>query len=647
MGSAYLETPQFGGEYTPQLKFELSTYYDSRTTIHVDWVLRYEQYGVNPYWGTMWAWCGYNSDDQVTLVEFQGDGEDKELASGSFTVNRAATGFNVPVWLSCDMSECYFGGSYGETWTGDNCIGGDYFGVNPIDPPAAPASIRGARTPDEKITVTLANAVDADGTQIEISADRSSWQTFRSTTTGGAITTYTGTAPSGIAGNAYFRARNYASGVYSEWSPVSDGVQVLSAPNAPTLLTPRDGAVFEVGQAITFKWRHNPVDGTEQHAYAFILDGLQQSNVSSALGEKLFPSGIASTGEHSWAVRTKGMGESLSLPSETRTFTVAYAPQFTVTITSLKDGKQPTLPVWFDMAKSGTDAQSEIVGFTARLYDGSKLLATKELHGSPGSFSIDEFDPENHKTYTIKVTARNQFGLTSTVSKTFETNFPDIMRPNVVVSDLANDRKGVRVRYVWDGESEAKAADTYDLYREVGGKRAFIASGEFGNDVLHIDKWIPLVRNFSYIVVAKRTNEGTSAVFRFDKVNGSDFSTWYLHYDVGNGNKMVKKQWNPSGSWGITRPQKTRIQYDGRVLPVSYDGAAMQRTMSQTFELLTLDEVREVEELMALGGRGYYRSCDGFAGWVDVDVSFSPKYTDSGHYGTCTFSMTQIDGDAL
>lgn len=657
MGSAYLETPQFGGEYTPQLKLEVSTYYDSRTTIHVDWTLRYEQYGTDPHWGTMWVWFGRNSDHQIDLVEFEGDGEDKSWTY-SETIDREQTGFNVPVWLSCDMSDCYFGGSYGEEWTGDNCIGGDYFGVNPIDPPNAPTSISAARGANNNtVTVTLGNSTDADGTQIQVSANRTDWTSFRSTTTGGAITTYTGTLPSSMTGVVYFHARNVAAGVYSEWSPISDGVQLLSAPNPPTLLTPRDGAVFEVGQELTFKWTHNPVDGTTQSGYAFVLDGVQQSTRTSTASEHSMPSGMSATGTHTWAVKTKGAASSLSQTSETRTFSVSYAPQFTVTLTSLKDGKQPTLPVWFSISKSGTDQQSEIVGFTARLYDGTKLLATKELATGDGSFSVYDFDPENNKTYTIKVTARNQFGLTSTVSKTFETNFPNIMMPNVVVADLANDRNHVSVAYSIVGgggggsakasEEPAVRADTYELYREVNGVRAFIGSGKFGENVWHIDKWIPLVRNFAYIVVAKRTNEGTSAVFRFDKVNGSNFDTWYLHYDIGNGNKMVKKKWNPSGSWGITRPQRTRVLYDGRKLPVSYDGPGINRTMSQTFELLTLDEVREVEEFMALGGRGYYRSCDGFAGWVDVDVSFSPKYTDSGHYGTCTFAMTQIDGDAL
>lgn len=658
MGSAYLETPQFGGDYTPQLKFELSTYYDSRTTIHVDWVLRYEQYGVNPHWGTMWAWCGYNSDDQVTLVEFQGDGDDKELASGSFTVNRAATGFSVPVWLSCDMSDCYFGGSYGEEWTGDNCIGGDYFGVNPIDPPNAPRSISASRGANNNtVTVTLDNAVDADGSQIEVSADKATWTSFRDTTTGGAITTYTGTVPSSLSGSVFFRARNYASGVYSDWSPVSTAVQLLGAPNPPTLLGPRDGAVFEYGSEIKLTWRHNPTDGTAQVGYYANIDGIDRTYGDMSKSEAVLGSTFA-LGQHYWRIRTRGTASAFSQYSETRTFTVAYAPEASFEITSIRDGKQRTMPVTFSVRKSGGTDGRDVVGVTARLYDGSKLLATKEVHGGSSSFfGMEDFSPDNNKHYAIKITVRNEYGLTASVVHGFDTEFPAIMQPNVTVSSAANDSKRVLVGYFMSnaGGGSAKAfdasamADAYDLYREVNGKRALIGSGSLkdgatGDGPLwHVDQYIPLVREYKYVVVAHRTTDGTSATFSFDFLNGSSFSKWYIHY----GNKLLTKQWNPSGSWGLTRPQKTRIQYDGRKLPVSYDGVAVERTMSQTFELLTIDEVRQVEDLIESGGRGYYRSCDGFAGWVDVDVSFSPKYTDSGHYGTCTFKMTQIDGDAL
>ena len=54
--------------------------------------------------------------------------------------------------------------------------------------------------------------------------------------------------------------------LYSAYSAYSNTVQLLSAPNPPTGLTP-NGPVRPVDEPVLFQWTHNPVDSSSQTAY--------------------------------------------------------------------------------------------------------------------------------------------------------------------------------------------------------------------------------------------------------------------------------------------------------------------------------------------------------------------------------------------
>jgi hypothetical protein len=47
------------------------------------------------------------------------------------------------------------------------------------------------------------------------------------------------------------------------------------------------------------------------------------------------------------------------------------------------------------------------------------------------------------------------------------------------------------------------------------------------------------------------------------------------------------------------------------------------------------------------GGRGVYKSCDGWVYHADFDLALTPSYTSIGYYGGASLGITRIAGDAL
>ena len=112
--------------------------------------------------------------------------------------------------------------------------------------------------------------------------------------------------------------------VFGEWSPWSDSITSLSAPNKPTLVSPR--GTIPIGNT-KFQWEHNPTDLTEQTAaqvsYVVGSGGATLLSVGSA---KEVATTFAAPGTISWQVRTKGLFSSYGAWSDVQTFRVASLP---------------------------------------------------------------------------------------------------------------------------------------------------------------------------------------------------------------------------------------------------------------------------------------------------------------------------------
>ena len=636
MGSAYLETPQFGNrspQYCPQIKFELTTYYSSEKTITVDWVLRYKQYGYNPGWGNLTVTAGYNDSSSVTVANntFTPDGNNKTIASGSFVLQRGTDSRSVPVWLSCNMTNC----RWNEELGGNYSISNDYFVVNAAEPPAPPTSIRGVRMSATSVKVTLVNdSKNAEGTTIQISSDKQTWSDWYSTTTGGAITEYTGNVQIVSSGMVYFRAKNTGYSMSSAWCEASDGVQVISKPGIPITLSPVDGAVIQVGQDITFSWKHNPVDGTSQTAYKLVVAGAEYAGTTKE--SVTIANSFTKDTVVSWYVQTKGLADDYSDASQSRTFTVCEPPRTSLIITSLDNGKQKSLPITFEATFESAGSGS-FLKQAAKLKDSNgSVVFSKEYTTLAAVITVSDFVPKDGETYTLYSTVTSSVALSTTVSATFV--YEPLPMASLEIS--CTDKAGASVQLSVSSNTgdELAIANRVEVYRETAYGKTLVWQGAIPAQTI-IDRYPPINVAYTYSVVAYADSQGTNSITNVEHVCSS--RKWHLMYNGGD----ITKEYDPNGKLEVSRPNRKQVFYDGRALPVSYDSANIAREYEIEFIMLSNEEALEIDRFMQAGGRGLFRSLDGFVGYMDVDASLSPAFTQAGYYGGCSLKMVQIDGD--
>lgn len=122
-----------------------------------------------------------------------------------------------------------------------------------------------------------------------------------------------------------YTVRAVRGSVVSGWSAVSNTVQLLTAPNAPTGLTP-NGAVRAADEDVVLKWSHNPVDSSPQSAFEarYRIDGGAWTTLTGTTAQQVsLPLPVAAV---EWQARTKGAHPDWSPWSAVATFTVIDRP---------------------------------------------------------------------------------------------------------------------------------------------------------------------------------------------------------------------------------------------------------------------------------------------------------------------------------
>lgn len=190
----------------------------------------------------------------------------------------------------------------------------------------------------------------------------------------------------------------------------------------------------------------------------------------------------------------------------------------------------------------------------------------------------------------------------------------------------------------WDGAAEA---DTISVSRvnADGTTTPLLTDGASGSGV--VDKYAPLNTPYQYAVTTTSAAKAIRTVY-VDNLLESD--RWFAYW----GDNMASAKWNPdNGGIQLARPQKVRVFYAGRKDPVSYDGAAVSLTETPSWVVVDRSEVAPFVQLIEDGGRGVYKSCDGWVYHADFDLTLTPKYIAIGYYGGVGLTVTRIAGDLL
>lgn len=516
--------------------------------------------------------------------------------------------------------------------------------------PAAPASVTGERTGSGTsilLTVGNDNTRNATGFDVEYRAvDSDTWSSVTpSSSTGTPVETIT---LSNMGGSFYFRVRNKRSTLVSAWTE-SDLVVTITPPNAPTLTYPSSGAVVSAAsttQSVTFQWHHNPLDGSSQTAaelrYRKSTTSSWTTMTTTTAQQKAVTLDEGYT--YVWQVRTKGADANYGPWSNTQSFNLYNPPTVTITQPS---GTVIGMPLaytvsYLDNHGNFASGQISIKLDGATLYSESlPMTATTIGTASPitGEVTTNEFLPSSGKTYTLEVTVRSSDTLTASTSISMPVNMGEPYHGTLDITDDPTTGY-VSLTVGWDTSTGSVAATYATVYRVTDDGRLLMGENlSSGAGIL--DKYAPLNTPYHYEIVTHAASTAI-AVEQVDNIVKTD--RWFVYW----GDNVAWAEWNPTGSWKLSRPDKKRVHYVGREYPVSYDGTALDETHDMTWTYLTMDEWRNgFVKLMHDGGRGIYKSVDGKVFRADFELQTTPNYTSITPIGTVSLSIVRIDGDAL
>ena len=423
---------------------------------------------------------------------------------------------------------------------------------------------------------------------------------------------------------------------------------MATVPNAPTLINPLSGYVYaatsQVYYQVTFAWRHNPTDEAAQTGAEVRYRKTSDTTWTTlSVGVDAYKeAALAKNNEYIWQVRTRGDAIAGYGPwSETRTFSIYDPPSLTVDEPSATITDMP-----INYTLTYTDNAGSFAEGTLKVYEmnGGSIGGMKYsewLTGLSGSITTDEFLPETGKTYMFLFDVTSSTTLTASA---YTTQAVSMAAPRHGTLTATNDAQTgyTSLAVGWDNTTGSTAAVSASLYRVVGNDSVLLASG-LTNPSTFVDRYAPLNVSYTYQVVTF-ANSGAFYVKEFTNKIVTDrwFAIW------GGGAKSAWAEWNPTGSYKLTRPQKKRVHYVGREYPVSYDGTALDETHNITFTVVDMDSWSNgFIQLMHDGGRGVYKSVDGKVFWADFEITNTPKYTSITRIGTVNLEITRIDGDAV
>ena len=537
--------------------------------------------------------------------------------------------------------------------------------------PAAPSSVKAAFNTSGDVVLTLVNPeITADTLQIQRSLDSgSTWSDLDEVEEETPILTYTDeTGPTGT--GIQYRCRNARSEMesnkYSSWT-VSNVVQVLAKPSAPTLTMPVENTpvVLDYG-TVRLSWVHNANDGTPQTAaqIQYYVDGTYIATIT--LGAVAYydltlnPQYFSANSVVTWKVRTKGSYNEYSDYSEEGTFTVLTLPQIHFLL-PLNDDVITNLPL--DIASDYSDESGLLQQLTLEIIDSDdKVVYTEDLDTGSGesgayNYSIYGFLFDNDTSYGLRLTALSSSGLSSVDEIGVAIEYESVRLQNSFFVDPEIDAETGRVNlFVSIDESPVvvnpdpdaeepvyvdSPVDHASLYRVVNGKRKLLKDNVEEGDEL-TDMYAPLNVTYQYELVEVATT-GEVALVNMDVTIPSEY--WYIYWDEN----IARVKWNPQGSVALSRPEKQQIRYSGREYPVTYDSKAIEETYNYN-GIIASDEIEQLGLLRRLiqdGGQGIWKSCDGQVYSADFTVDYSADYTKNSTTWDIGVAVTRIDSEDL
>ena len=419
--------------------------------------------------------------------------------------------------------------------------------------PATPRGITASRSAANTVSLAIDNpALTATALELQRSVSGADgWAAVK--TVPGSPVTEAEDEPGG--GTFYYRARNTRASLASDWSAASNKVVTIVAPAAPSLVAPASGVTLPKTQAsVTFSWKHNPIDGSEQSAAQLqhsVNGGTTWTAVQVTGSDQ--ETAVANSWEKNstvtWRVRTKGAHADYGPWSSVQAFKVCQVPSVAIS-SPAADGTVlndvPLSVAWTYADESGTQQRAALSIADSQ----ERELWSVVVQGPATSLSIpsSELLPENHGSFRIALTAYSTSGLAASASRTFSTDYEEPAEPGLQVE--VDPVRGSVAATVFEGAAATGVPRTASLglfrARPDGTLLCLADSVASGTGVT--DLYPPLDGDLRYVAVAYTANGLTARTERSARVpsGGAVFFNFGDHGYADVAKVAMEVEWSTS-----------------------------------------------------------------------------------------------------
>ncbi len=345
--------------------------------------------------------------------------------------------------------------------------------------PAAPTSVSAAKSGTDIVVTFTEGQSSGMNVQFEVyDKPNGGARTLLATVSSG-LGTYTHTSPNAAQTHQYeVRAKSTVGATLYSGYVASGVVQLLTAPNAPTGLSP-NGVAADAGEGATLAWTHNPVDTTAQTKFQVRHrksggSWTTVTAVTSATSSWTLTGGTYASGDSvEWQVRTWGAattggsdGTGASPWSATATVAMSTRPTVTLSAPGATVTSATVTAEWaFFSAASATQA-----AWRATLSNGGGVIETISGAGATDSVTFTTLVADG-ASYTVAVEVQDSAGLWSLADTApFDVEY---LPPAAVTATVTFDEETGRayIQTEADGtvEDVTDEVAAIDIQRRIGG----------------------------------------------------------------------------------------------------------------------------------------------------------------------------------
>ena len=283
---------------------------------------------------------------------------------------------------------------------------------------------------------------------------------------------------------------------YSAYSNETDYVPALSAPAAPTLVSPASGATLDANAgAARLVWRHNANDTSPQTAAKLMWSEDNDSFETVELGTQDSHSlPVKQNQTIYWKVATKGAHEDYGHESGVSHFLVRTAPVAVLSVPAvLYSLPIPVIWEYEDAVGRQVSAKVEVLDSDGVVLLAKTLTDERECH-----ITAQEFPAERYVAYTIRLTVVSSTSLSHTTQASTTLEYEPPARPSIAVA--VDERRAESVVSVFASDEGPETPPT-TMYLTLLRDGETIAEGLRSGE-RHLDRTPPLDRRIVYTVVA-------------------------------------------------------------------------------------------------------------------------------------------------